>query len=142
MLYEVITEADWNGRSFLLADTGGILDIEERPLDREVRAQVMTAIEHADLIVFATDGRDGLHPVDEHVATLLRKSGRPIVLAVNKLDDLGNAIDHHEFHAFGLGDPVPISALSGKGTGDLLDRIVEALPDDLEPPVGDRNNFV
>jgi GTP-binding protein len=130
-------EADWNGRSFLLADTGGILDIEERPLDREVRAQVMTAIDRADLVVFATDGRDGLHPVDEHVATLLRKSGRPIVLAVNKLDDLGNALDHHEFHSFGLGEPVPISALSGKGTGDLLDKIVEGLPEDPEPPVSD-----
>ena len=130
-------ESDWNGRGFLLADTGGILDVEERPLDREVRGQVETAIERADLVVFVTDGRDGIHPVDEHVAHMLRRSGRPVVLAVNKLDNLGNALEHHEFHAFGLGDPVPVSALSGRGTGDLLDRIVDALPEQPEPPVGD-----
>lgn len=130
-------ESDWNGRGFLLVDTGGILDVEERPLDREVRGQVETAIERADLVVFVTDGRDGIHPVDEHVAHLLRRSGRPVVLAVNKLDNLEHALEHHEFHAFGLGDPVPVSALSGRGSGDLLDCIVDALPEQPEPPVGD-----
>ncbi len=130
-------ESDWNGRGFLLADTGGILDVEERPLDRQVRGQVETAIERADLVLFVTDGRDGIHPVDEHVAQMLRRSGRPVVLAVNKLDNLGHALEHHEFHAFGLGDPVPVSALSGRGTGDLLDRIVDALPELPEPPIGD-----
>lgn len=125
-------EADWNGRRFLLVDTGGILDIEERPLDREVRAQVMTAIEHADLILFVASGRDGVHPIDEHVADIVRRSNRPVVLAVNKLDELGNAVEQHEFHSLGLNDPVPIAALSGRGTGDLLDRIVDALPDQLD----------
>lgn len=128
-------ESDWSGRSFLLVDTGGILDVEERPLDREVRGQVETAIERADLVLFVTDGRDGIHPVDGHVAEMLRRSGRSVVLAVNKLDDLATALEHHEFHAFGLGDPVPLSALSGRGTGDLLDRIVDALPQRPEPPV-------
>ena len=121
--------SDWNGRDFLLADTGGILDVAEEALDQGVRQQVMTAIDHADVVLFVTDGRTGIHPIDEHVATLLRRSGRPIVLAVNKLDDLGRALDHHEFHRFGLGEPVPISALSGRGTGDLLDEVVEALPE-------------
>ncbi|MFW6083851.1 MAG: ribosome biogenesis GTPase Der, partial [Gemmatimonadota bacterium] len=121
--------SDWNGRQFRLVDTGGLLDDEDRPLDREVRRQVMTAVENADLILFVVDGRFGVHPVDEHVSELMRKSGRPVVLAVNKLDDLGGAMEHHEFHRLGLAEPVPIAALSGKGTGDLLDRLVEALPE-------------
>lgn len=128
---------DWNGRDFLLADTGGILDVPEAPLDREVRAQVLTAIGHANVILFVTDGRAGLHPVDEHVADLLRKSDRPVVLAVNKIDDSGQDLEHHEFHRFGLGDPVPVSALSGRGTGDLMDRIAAALPSPDELPVDD-----
>lgn len=122
---------DWSGRQFRLVDTGGILDQDEGPLDHEVRQQVMTAVEHSDVVLFVVDGRAGLHPVDQHVGELMRKSGRPVVLAVNKLDDLGNALEHHEFHRLGLADPVPVSALSGRGTGDLLDRIVEVLP---EPP--------
>jgi GTPase len=123
------SRADWSGRSFLLADTGGILDVPERPLDREVRGQVLTAIAHADVVLFVVDGRTGVHPVDEHVADLLRKSGRPVVLAVNKLDELATATEHHEFHRLGLGDPVPVSALSGRGSGDLLDRVVAELPE-------------
>lgn len=122
-------EAEWSGRSFLMVDTGGINDVPERPLDREVRGQVLAAIERAQAIVLVTDGRTGLHPVDEHVAELLRRSGRPVVLAVNKLDDPSSAVAQHEFHALGLGEPVAVSALSGKGSGDLLDRIIEALPE-------------
>ena len=125
-------EAEWNGRPFLLADTGGILDTAERPLDRQVREQVIAAVEHADVVLFVVDGRSGPHPVDLHVADLLRRSDRPVVLAVNKLDNLGSALEHHEFHALGIGDPVPLSALSGKGSGDLLDRVVEALPEQRE----------
>jgi len=125
-------EADWNGRPFLLADTGGILDVSERPLDRQVREQVVAAVEHADVVLFVVDGRSGPHPVDLHVADLLRRSDRPVVLAVNKLDNLGSAMEHHEFHALGIGDPVPLSALSGKGSGDLLDRVVGELPEPRE----------
>jgi len=121
-------EAEWSGRDFLLVDTGGISDVPERPLDREVREQVIEAIERSQAIVFVADGRAGVHPVDEHVADLLRRSGRPVVLAVNKLDDPANAMAQHEFHSLGLGEPVAVSALSGKGSGDLLDRVVEALP--------------
>ena len=134
-------EAEWAGRDFLLVDTGGISDVPERPLDREVREQVIEAIERSRAIVMVVDGRAGVHPVDEHVADLLRRSGRPVVLAVNKLDDPAGAISQHEFHALGLGEPVPVSALSGKGSGDLLDRVVEALPSPDEiatVPVGMR----
>jgi GTP-binding protein len=121
-------EAEWAGRDFLLVDTGGISDVPERPLDREVRQQVLAAIERSQAIVLVTDGRTGPHPVDQHVADLLRRSGRPVVLAVNKLDEPASAVAQHEFHALGLGEPVPVSALSGKGSGDLLDRVVAALP--------------
>ncbi|MDT8435295.1 MAG: ribosome biogenesis GTPase Der [Gemmatimonadota bacterium] len=121
-------EADWHGRSFLLADTGGILDVPERPLDRAVREQVLTAIEAADAVLFVVDGRTGVHPVDEHVADLLRRADRPVVLAVNKLDEPATATGQHDFHRLGLGEPVPVSALSGKGSGDLLDRVVARLP--------------
>ncbi len=132
-------EAEWAGRDFLLVDTGGISDIPERPLDREVREQVIEAIERSQAIVLVTDGRAGVHPVDEHVADLLRRSGRPVVLAVNKLDDPAGAVAHHEFHSLGLGEPLAVSALSGKGSGDLLDRVVAALPDPADSesvPVG------
>lgn len=120
--------AEWAGREFLLVDTGGIHDAPDRPLDRGVRDQVLEAIERARTILFVVDGRDGVHPVDEHVADLLRRSGRPVVLAVNKLDNPADAVAQHEFHGLGLGEPIPVSALSGKGSGDLLDRLVDLLP--------------
>lgn len=122
-------EAEWNGKTFLLADTGGILDVAERPLDRQVREQVMAAIDHADVVLFVVDGRAGVHPVDLHVADILRRSDRPVILAVNKLDVLATALEHHEFHVFGIGDPIPVSAQSGRGSGDLLDRIADVLPE-------------
>lgn len=122
-------DADWGGRTFLLADTGGVVEGPSGPMEREIRAQVEAAIENADAIVFVVDGRVGLHPADAHIAELLRKAELPVTLAVNKIDEpVGNA-DHIEFYELGLGDPVPVSALGGKGSGDLLDRLVETLPE-------------
>ena len=121
--------ADWAGRDFRLVDTGGILDDDDGPLDREVRRQVHTAVENADVLLLVVDGRAGVHPVDQHVADLMRKSSRPVVLAVNKLDDPAGALEQHEFHRLGLAEPIPVSALSGRGTGDLLDRVVQSLPE-------------
>ncbi len=121
-------EAEWSGREFLLADTGGVVETPDLPMDTEVRRQVEIAIEHADAILFVTDGRWGVHPVDRHVAEILRRSGRPVVLAVNKVDELAGATEHLEFYELGLGDPVPVAALSGKGSGDVLDRLVSVLP--------------
>lgn len=120
--------AEWAGRPFLLADTGGVVEAPDQPLEMEVRRQVLLAIEHADTILFVVDGRVGVHPVDRHMAELLRRSGRPVLLAVNKLDALAGALEHLEFYELGLGEPVPLSALSGKGSGDLLDRLVKLLP--------------
>ena len=122
-------EAEWNGRPFLLIDTGGILDSPEGRMDREVRTQVLAAVEHADAILFVVDARTGLHPIDRHVGELLRRSGRPTILAANKVDELSGATDHYEFFELGLGPPAALSALSGKGSGDLLDQVVLALPE-------------
>jgi len=129
--------ADWNGRSFLLADTGGILETPEQPIDREIRRQVVLAIDRADALVLVVDGRDGLHPIDQHIADMLRREAIPVVLAVNKLDNPASALEQHEFHGLGLGEPVPVSALSGKGSGDLLDRVVDALPPPRAEEEGD-----
>ncbi len=123
--------AEWSGRDFILVDTGGLMDAPGEAMEGEIRRQVLVAIEHADILLFMVDGRTGVHPVDEHVADLLRRSGRPVLLAVNKVDELAGSLAHVDFYRLGLGEPIPVSALSGKGSGDLLDRLVETLP----PPV-------
>ncbi|WP_420634712.1 ribosome biogenesis GTPase Der [Candidatus Palauibacter sp.] len=125
-------EAEWAGRRFLLVDTGGLVEQPDEHMDLEVRRQAETAIGHADVVVLVVDGREGVQAVDRHVAELLRRSGLPVVLGVNKLDELGDAIDHLYFYELGLGDPTPLAALSGKGSGDLLDRVVGSLPESAE----------
>jgi len=129
-------EAEWSGRGFLLVDTGGVQDDPERPLDRAVRELALEAVKRADAVLFVVDGRAGPHPIDEHVAVLLRRSGRPIILAVNKIDDPSASLAHHEFHRLGVGEPHPVAALSGRGSGDLLDALVEALPEPAAPDEG------
>lgn len=129
-------EAEWAGRSFRLIDTGGIVDRPDGRMDEEVRRQVELAMELADAVIFVVDGREGVHAVDRFVAEFLRRSGLPCVLAVNKLDEPARAEEHYEFYELGLGDPVPVSALSGRASGDLLDAVVDALPEedgDAEP---------
>lgn len=123
--------ADWNGRSFYVVDTGGMVEGSDEPMDRLIRQQVLAAIEEADEVVMMVDGRAGPHPLDYAIAERLRRSERPVVLLVNKVDDLGspNALAHHEFWDLGLGEPLPLSSLSGKGSGDVLDVVVERLPD-------------
>ncbi len=120
--------AEWSGREFLLVDTGGLVDAPTEAMEGEIRRQVLTALEHADVALFVVDGRAGVLPVDEHVADLLRRSGRPVLLAVNKVDEPVGSLAHVDFFRLGLGEPVPVSALSGKGSGDLLDRLLEKLP--------------
>ncbi len=130
-------EAEWAGRRFRLVDTGGVTIRPSERIDQEVRKQADLAIGTADVVVLVTDGRHGVHGVDLHVADLIRRSGIPAVLAVNKLDNLGGTLDHLEFYELGLGDPVPLAALSGKGSGDLLERVVEVLPEDRVPDDND-----
>ncbi len=121
-------DAEWAGRRFWLVDTGGLLPDSHEAMDKAIRRQVEAALEEADLILFLADGRDGLHPVDQAIAEKLRKARRPVLVAVNKLDQLPNETAQHEFHALGFGDPVPVSAGIGKGSGDLLDAVVAKLP--------------
>jgi len=121
-------DAEWGGRRFWVVDTGGLVPDSEDSLERAVRRQVDLALAEADLVVFLVDGREGLTPVDRAIAERLRAAGRPVLVAVNKLDDLERSTAHYEFFGLGLGDPIGISAAVGKGIGDLLDAIVARLP--------------
>ena len=120
-------EADWNGRRFLLVDTGGV-DLEERDdLARSVQVQARQAMAEAAAIVLVVDARAGVRPGDAELAATLRGAPVPVVLAANKVDDLKAIPYASEFYALGLGEPIPVSATQGLGSGDLLDRIVECL---------------
>ncbi len=121
-------EAEWQGRHFWLVDTGGLMPESEDSMDRAIRRQVEFALAESDVVLFVVDGREGLNPVDEAIASLLRKTRRPVVLAVNKLDDLERSTAQYDFYRLGFGDPAGVSAAIGKGSGDLLDAVVERLP--------------
>jgi len=121
-------KAEWNGRSFWLVDTGGLSDDPNAPMDREIRTQVATAVEEADLMLFVVDAKAGLHPSDHRVAEMLRASGKPWMLVANKVDD-PNHTDFYDFYRLGAGDPFPVSANNGKQSGDLLDELVNRLPE-------------
>ncbi len=125
-----VAPTEWAGRHFFLVDTGGIVESAAGEVEEVVCRQAVGAIESADVIVFMVDGREGVHPLDQHVAELLRKRNTPTLLVVNKLDRLPETTEHLEFFSLGLGQPLPLSAASGKGSGDLLDQIAEALPAD------------
>lgn len=124
--------AEWAGRHFYLIDTGGLEPESTEPMAVAIRKQVQAAIEESDVLVFVVDGKAGLHPLDHQIAELLRRSERPIVLVVNKMDRLPEDLGHHDFWELGLGEPLPVSAISGKGSGDVLDAIVEKLPEQPE----------
>lgn len=121
-------DAEWQGRSFWVVDTGGLVPESDDSMDRAIRQQVEFALTESDAIVFVVDGREGLNPVDRAIADRLRKAGRPVLLAVNKLDNLEQSTEQYGFYSLGFGDPVGVSAAIGKGSGDLLDAIVERLP--------------
>ncbi|MFD1677125.1 ribosome biogenesis GTPase Der [Alicyclobacillus fodiniaquatilis] len=121
-------KGEWNGVKFDLIDTGGIEMDEEDEMENLIRVQAQLAIDEADVIVFVVDGKHGLAVQDEYVANFLRKSKKPIVLAVNKLDHHNHHPQSYEFYQLGFGEPIPMSAEHGMGTGDVLDAIVEQLP--------------
>jgi GTP-binding protein len=120
-------EAEWNGRRFSLVDTGGVDLAEEDDLAKRVQHQARYAMNEAAVIVFAVDARAGLRPGDAEIARELRGAPVPVVVATNKVDDVKSIPDAAEFYGLGLGDPIPVSATQGLGTGDLLDRVAEAL---------------
>jgi GTP-binding protein len=125
-------EADWNGRSFLLVDTGGV-DLEETDdLSRAVQRQARSALAEADVAVFVVDATAGLRPGDAELARDLRAADVPVVVAANKVDDAVHQSTAAEFFGLGLGEPVSVSAAHGLGTGDLLDRIAASLADTPE----------
>jgi GTP-binding protein len=119
---------EWRGKRFLLVDTGGVDLADRSPITRQVAEQARAAIEEADLVLFVVDAKTGVTPGDEEVADLLRRSGRPVLVLANKVDDPSRTDQIHEFHRLGLGEPIAISAVHGHGTGDLLDAILERLP--------------
>ena len=126
-------ESDWCGRSFTLVDTGGIEPRTDNQILEFMRDQARTAIETATVIVFLTDIRTGLTASDQEVAAMLLRSGKPIVLAVNKMDSTGAPDpDFYEFYNLGMGDPIAVSAVHGHGTGDLLDACLQYFPPEDE----------
>ncbi len=126
-------ESDWNGRKFILIDTGGIEPRTDSEILSFMREQALLAIGHADVIVFLTDIKTGLTASDQEVAGMLQRSGKPIVLAVNKMDATGTVNpDFYEFYNLGLGAPIAVSAVHGHGTGDLLDECVKYFPPEWE----------
>ena len=126
-------EAEWNGRKFTLVDTGGIEPSTDNMILAFMRDQAQIAIDNADVIVFVTDIKTGMTASDEDVARMLQRSGKPIVLAVNKMDSVGTVNpDFYEFYNLGLGDPIAVSAVHGHGTGDLLDECLKYVPEEEE----------
>ena len=146
----LVAEGDWSGKDFFVVDTGGIdppkranqqvLSVGSKDFVEEIRAQAEIAIEEADVIIFVVDVQDGITQADREILTILRKrqtkkdgiSMPPIILAVNKTDNQKLALHANEFFSFGLGDPYPISAYHGTGTGDLLDAVIALFPDQPE----------
>jgi GTP-binding protein len=128
---------DWSGTYFRLIDTGGVDREDTGPFGSKVANQAREAVEEADLVLMVVDAKAGVTPGDEELAEILRASRRPVLVLANKLDDPSRDLEALEFHRLGLGDPIPISALHGHGTGDLLDEVVSRLPGRSERPVGE-----
>ena len=129
----IFAECEWCGRKFMLADTGGIEPKTDDVILAQMRDQAQLAIDQADVIVLVTDLRAGVTANDQSVASMLQKSGKPVVLCVNKCDTPGAPpAEFYEFYNLGLGDPIAVSSVHGMGTGDLLDAVLTHLPDSEE----------
>ena len=134
-------DCEWLNRHFLLIDTGGIEPQSDDIILKQMRRQAQLAIDSADVIVLVTDIRTGVVATDSDVAAMLQKSGKPIILCVNKCDTVGEMpLEYYEFYNLGLGDPIAISSVHGHGTGDLLDAVLEYLPEDDSEP--EENEFI
>jgi GTP-binding protein len=119
---------EWNGREFMLIDTGGVDIADPSPITRQIAAQARTAIREADLVLFVVDARAGITPGDEELAQILRESKKPVLVLANKIDDPSQEALALDFHRLGFGEPFPVSGLHGSNTGDLLDEILALLP--------------
>ena len=123
-------KSEWNGREFSVIDTGGYIKGSDDVFEGEIRRQVSLAIEECDVVIFIVDVEEGITPMDAEVARLLRKETKPVFVAVNKVDSSKRMDDTFEFYNLGLGEIYPIAGMSGSGTGDLLDAVVAALPEE------------
>lgn len=132
--------ASWLTKEFNVIDTGGI-ELDDTPFIEEIKAQAMIAIDEADVIIYVGDGQVGVTKDDEYVAKLLQKSGKEIILAVNKIDNFEMEANIYDFYTLGLGDPIAVSSTHGIGIGDLLDKVIEKLPEATEEPEDDVIRF-
>ena len=121
-------DCEWLDKTYRLIDTGGI-QLKDQPFQKEIQVQVEIAIEEADVILFLVNGKEGLTADDQYIARLLKKSKKPIVFGVNKIDDISKIDNIYEFYALGVGDPIAVSGAHGIGIGDVLDKIVELIPE-------------
>lgn len=127
----IYAETEWNGKPFAIIDTGGIEPNSEDPILSQMREQAAMAMEMSDVILFMVDGKDGITTADSEVASMLRRTGKPVILVVNKVDNMKKGSDNlYDFYELGLGNPVPISSVNMLNFGDLLDDIVASFPDD------------
>ncbi|MGA0063777.1 MAG: ribosome biogenesis GTPase Der, partial [Flavobacteriaceae bacterium] len=125
-------KSDWNGRNFTLIDTGGYVVGSDDVFEKEIDRQVELAIDEADAIIFMVDVESGITAMDEDVAKLLRRHNKPVFLTINKVDNAMREAEAVEFYALGLGDYYTVSSVNGSGTGDLLDALIESLPEEVE----------
>jgi len=122
-------ETEWAGRGFILIDTGGYVPDSADVFVKAIREQVAVSVEEAAVVLFLVDGQEGLHPMDHELAQMLRRSKRTVLLAVNKVDGERQELETGQFYALGLGEPIPVSAISGRSSGDLLDLVVKGFPE-------------
>lgn len=121
--------AEWTGHTFFVVDTGGIVEGSDQPLDRQIREQALAAVAEADLILFVVDAKEGVHPLDQAIAEILRKDAHRVLLVANKSDRWPQDQGHLDFWSLGMGEPLPMAAHTGAGSGDVLDRIVARFPE-------------
>ena len=136
----IYAKASWLTRDFILIDTGGI-ELENRPFQEQIRMQAEIAIKEANVILFVVDGKLGLNEDDLLVASMLHKSNKPVVLAVNKIDDSNLIANIYDFYRLGVGDPIAVSGAHGIGIGDVLDKIIKKLPDEVEETIDNSIKF-
>lgn len=132
--------SDWNGQQFMLIDTGGYVPSSENLIDAAVREQVNIAVDESDIIIFLVDAKTGITTFDEHIAQILQKISKNVVLVVNKIDNENDMLELGQFYNLGLGEPIPISAMTGKRTGDFLDKITKILA--LHPVKEEKDDYV
>ena len=139
----IFGECEWLGHKMMLVDTGGIEPYSDDIILSQMRRQAQLAIDSANVIIFVTDVRDGVVATDSEVASMLQKSGKPVVLCVNKCDKIGEPpADIYEFYNLGIGDPFPVSSVHGHGTGDLLDEVIKHFPEEYLRDGEDEDDYI